>query len=52
MNADKPALARIYAQNSIRNKHMAERYLRMASQLESMNNAQNFLKQTSAIKTK
>jgi hypothetical protein len=36
ISADKPALARIYAENSVRNKHLAERYLRMASQTETL----------------
>lgn len=32
----KSALARIHAENSVRNKHLAERYLRMASQTEAL----------------
>jgi hypothetical protein len=36
ISADKPALARIYAENSVRNKHLAEHYLRMASQTETL----------------
>ena len=34
--ADKPALARIHAENSVRNKSLAERYLRMAAQTEAL----------------
>lgn len=34
--ADKPAQARIHAENSVRNKSLAERYLRMAAQTETL----------------
>ena len=41
--ADKPAIARIHADNSVRNKHLGERYLRMALRIESMTKAHTFM---------
>ena len=46
MKADKPAMARIYAENSVRNKHLAERYLCIASRTEAMAEAHAFMHKT------
>lgn len=46
MEEGKPELTRIHAQNSVRNKHLAERYLRLASRTESMAEAHTWMRQS------
>ena len=52
MEADKPAMARIHAENSVRNKHLAERYLRVASRTEAMAEAHTFLRKSAHVMAK
>ena len=52
MNANNPALARIYAQNSTRSKHLAERYLRMAAHLESIHSVNTLIKSAAVVTAK
>jgi hypothetical protein len=46
MEEAKPEIARIHAQNSVRNRHLAERYLRLASRTESMADAHTWMRQS------
>lgn len=52
MEEGKSDIARIHAQNSVRNKHLAERYLRLASRTESMADAHTWMRQSTPITSK